>query len=264
MEIPQMPHTEDAFIHWLAEVRKLRAFLENVFHRSIDDDRIEKSIRESNVFRRLVIEIYSYASHIPPYTELSEINQCLSLATAASGEEAHKILGVIIEKLAHRRKEGLSIAPEKAPRVMLTGCPVGGDAEKVLRIIEETGAVIVIQESCSGIKPYLNQVEEHTGGPLQAIARHYLKIPCSVMTPNTQRFTVIDMLIERFRPDAVIDVVLRGCHTYNVESYRIGEYITGTHGLPFLKIETDFSLEGTGQLRTRIEALLEMVLQRTP
>jgi benzoyl-CoA reductase/2-hydroxyglutaryl-CoA dehydratase subunit BcrC/BadD/HgdB len=264
METPQMPHTEDAFVHWLAEVKKLRGFLENIFHLTIDDDRIEKEIRESNILRNLVLEIYSFASHIPPYTELSEINQVTALASIASGEEAQLILRGIIEKLAHRRQEGLSIADEKAPRVMLTGCPIGGDAEKVLRVIEEIGAVIVVQESCSGIKPYLNPVEEQTGDPIKAIARHYLKIPCSVMTPNTQRFKVIDMLIERFSPDAVIDVILSGCHTYNTESYRIGEHVTGRHGLPFVKIETDYSPEGTGQLRTRIEALLEMVIQRKP
>ncbi|RMD57973.1 MAG: 2-hydroxyacyl-CoA dehydratase, partial [Nitrospirae bacterium] len=30
-------------------------------------------------------------------------------------------------------------------------------------------------------------------------------------------------------------------------------------GLPFLKIETDYSLEDMGQLRTRIEAFIEML-----
>jgi benzoyl-CoA reductase/2-hydroxyglutaryl-CoA dehydratase subunit BcrC/BadD/HgdB len=108
------------------------------------------------------------------------------------------------------------------------------------------------------MKPYGAFIEEGTGDPLRAIAARYLKIPCSCMTPNNRRLTEIDRLVEKFRPDAVIDMVLMGCHGYNVESYKVGEHVQETHGLPFLSIVTDYSSGDVGQLRTRIGALLEM------
>ena len=41
---------------------------------------------------------------------------------------------------------------------MVTGCPVGGDAEKVFTIIEEAGGVIVALDACSGFKPCIVSV----------------------------------------------------------------------------------------------------------
>ncbi len=60
-----------------------------------------------------------------------------------------------------------------------------------------------------------------------------------------------------FKPDAVVDVVLQACHSFNIESYKVGEHVQKNHNLPFLKIVTDFSQSDVGQIRTRVEALLE-------
>jgi benzoyl-CoA reductase/2-hydroxyglutaryl-CoA dehydratase subunit BcrC/BadD/HgdB len=134
---------------------------------------------------------------------------------------------------------------------------VGGDSLKVLNIIEEAGGVIVALDSCSGMKPYGDMIEEGTGDPLRALAARYLKIPCSCMTPNNRRLTELDTLVDRFRPDAVVDVVLHACHSYNVESIKVGQHVREKHALPFLKIVTDYSPSDIGQIRTRVEALLE-------
>jgi benzoyl-CoA reductase/2-hydroxyglutaryl-CoA dehydratase subunit BcrC/BadD/HgdB len=99
--------------------------------------------------------------------------------------------------------------------------------------------------------------EENTSDPVRALAEKYLKIPCACMTPNNRRLSEMDKLIERFKPDAVIDFVLYACHTYNVESHKVGEHIKSRHNLPFLKIVTDYSTGDIEQIRTRVEALLE-------
>jgi benzoyl-CoA reductase/2-hydroxyglutaryl-CoA dehydratase subunit BcrC/BadD/HgdB len=100
-------------------------------------------------------------------------------------------------------------------------------------------------------------IKEDTKDPARALAERYLKIPCSCMTPNTRRLTEMTRIIDKFKPDAVIDVVLQACHSYNIESHRVGEHVQKNHGLPFLKIVTDFSQSDVGQIRTRVEALLE-------
>ncbi|MBA3035500.1 MAG: 2-hydroxyacyl-CoA dehydratase, partial [Desulfobacterium sp.] len=78
-------------------------------------------------------------------------------------------------------------------------------------------------------------------------------------TPNTKRLEDLSVLIEKFKPDVVIDFVLQACHSYNVESYKVGNHVTNNHLLPFLKIETDYSDGDIGQLKTRIEALFESI-----
>ncbi len=70
---------------------------------------------------------------------------------------------------------------------------------------------------------------------------------------------MLDAMIARFRPDVVVDVVLHACHAYNIESLKILDHVKDRHGLPGLKIETDYSNGDMEQIRTRIEALLECV-----
>ena len=66
-------------------------------------------------------------------------------------------------------------------------------------------------------------------------------------------------IIEKYKPDVVIDVVLHACHSYNVESFKVKRHVEGKHKIPVMKIETDSSQSDVGGLRTRIEALLETV-----
>ena len=83
-----------------------------------------------------------------------------------------------------------------APRVLLTGCPIGKGSEKVLRIIEECGGAVVCMENCTGVKGLDLLVDEEEEDPFLALARRYLQIPCSCITPNTGRLALLDRLIE--------------------------------------------------------------------
>ncbi len=142
---------------------------------------------------------------------------------------------------------------------MVTGCPVGGDALKIFKIIEELGGVVTVLDACTGMKAFMDEIEENTGDPVGAIAERYLRIPCSCMTPNERRLSEMDKVIEKFKPDAVIDFVLHACHAYSIESYKVGEHVKSRHNIPFLKIITDYSDGDTEQITTRVQALLESI-----
>ena len=141
---------------------------------------------------------------------------------------------------------------------MLTGCPTGHGSEKVIEVIEECGGVVVVQETCSGVKP-LGEMVAESGDPLENIARKYFNLPCSCMTPNRGRTELIQKLAHEYRVDAVVDLVWQACHTYNVESYFIDRFCRETLNLPYLKIETDYSPSDREQLKVRIGTLLEIV-----
>lgn len=47
-------------------------------------------------------------------------------------------------------------------------------------------------------------------------------------------------------------------HTYNVESHLVTEALA-KEGIPCLVIESDYSPEDTGQIKTRVEAFLESI-----
>ena len=180
------------------------------------------------------------------------------LASPLSGKEVNQILKDKIATLKDRVDNGIYIGKKNAPRILVTGSPLGGDASKIYKIIESEGGVVVAIDSCMGLKTFTGEIKENTGDPLGAVAKRYLDIPCSCMTPNNRRLDEITKLIEKFKPDAVIDVILQACHSYNIESIKVEKHVREKHSIPFLKIVTDYSAEDSGQLATRIGALIEM------
>ncbi|MDY6968146.1 MAG: 2-hydroxyacyl-CoA dehydratase family protein, partial [Spirochaetota bacterium] len=137
--------------------------------------------------------------------------------------------------------------------------PTAGDASKVFKIIEESGGVIVAIDSCVGLKPFAEYIAEGTSDPIRAIAERYLKIPCACMTPNERRLSETDKLIDKYKPDVVIDIVLQACHGYNVESNKVRRHIEKNYNLPFMRLVTDYSQSDIGQIKTRVEGLFESV-----
>jgi benzoyl-CoA reductase/2-hydroxyglutaryl-CoA dehydratase subunit BcrC/BadD/HgdB len=164
----------------------------------------------------------------------------------------------MIDMIRERVATGETAFPRGAKRIVVTGVPTGIGSEKVIQIIEECGAAVVYMETCSGMKPYVQLVAEDKP-PLEAIAEKYLRIPCSCMSPNPIRLEQYKEIMEEYRPDGVVDIIWQGCHTYNVESRVLKKHLQDTYSLPFLRIETDYSQGDREQIRTRVQAFIEML-----
>ncbi len=146
-------------------------------------------------------------------------------------------------------------------RVMVAGCPSVMGNWKLHHIIETSGAVVVCDESCTGTRYFEHLVKENDGTAdemIDSIADRYFRIDCSCFTPNDERIDHVAELAKECGADAVIQYVLQYCHTYHVEAIRIAGALK-TIGIPSIAIETDYGDEDEGQMRTRIEALLESV-----
>jgi len=256
LELTQKPNEETAFRHWLSEVEKLKEYIEERLQVEITDEKLKKAVKLMNEER----------------TTLKELQECLKVhPVPMSGYDMSLVFGRVVDReiyMSHVREllselkdmiqKGEFVGQKDTKRIMLTGCPTGLGADKVIKITEECGAVIVCRESCTGIKSVDMLVDEGKP-PLEAIAERYFQLPCSCMTPNEGRLELIDRLVEKFNVDGVIDLTWQACHTYNIESYLITEHLENKHNLPMLHIETDYSESDVEQLRVRIEAFLEML-----
>ena len=259
MDLPQLPDDAEALDQWTAMIRKLQHFLERSLGRNASDDLIEAAIKHSNKKNRMMRDIFDFAALRPPVLSWKEMYDIGFLALISTGEEVIPLIETLLKKLEKRAADGVYFGRPDSPRVLITGCPVGGDATKIFKVVEDAGGVVVAPDACTGMKAFMGDIEENTPDPVKAMAAGYLKIPCACMTPNERRLRALSEMIEQLKPDAVIDFVLQACHAYNVESYKIGKHVTENHGLPFLKVESDYSDGDTGQLRTRVEALFETI-----
>ena len=259
MDLPQLPDEKEALNNWTVMITKLKSFLEKTFNVKASNDDIEKAIKENNKKNELVKKILEFSALPNPVMSWAEMHDVIFLSTPGRGNTINSELEKVIAGLEDRVKQGYIYGSKGAPRILITGCPTAGDAAKVYKIIEESGAVIVGIDSCVGLKPFAEKVVEDTAEPLRAIAERYLKIPCACMTPNNRRLEELDKLIDFYKPDAVVDIVLQACHGYNVESHKTGRHVMEKRKIPFLKIVTDYSQGDAGQIKTRIEALLESI-----
>ncbi|HEX2972795.1 MAG TPA: 2-hydroxyacyl-CoA dehydratase family protein, partial [Tepidisphaeraceae bacterium] len=148
-------------------------------------------------------------------------------------------------------------------RVLMTGVPMAHGAERVLDIVEEAGGVVVAMENCTGLKPIIEDVDENATDPVRAIAEKYFHLPCSVMTRNTRRMDLLRELVREYRPACVIDLVWQACLTYDVEAGQVRQMVEQELGLPYLRIETDYSPSDSARIATRVEALFETVKGRS-
>jgi benzoyl-CoA reductase/2-hydroxyglutaryl-CoA dehydratase subunit BcrC/BadD/HgdB len=144
-------------------------------------------------------------------------------------------------------------------RVLLTGVPVVYGAERVVDIIEDRGGLVVCQENCTGLKPILDDVDETVSDPMAAIADKYFALHCSVMTKNDRRLDALRRLADEYRPQCVIELIWQACLTYDVESYFVRRLAEDELGIPYLRIETDYSPSDSERIAVRVEALYETV-----
>lgn len=262
MHIMQLPPTnkgEMAFAYWRNEMLLFKQRLEQEFGVEITEEKLREAIRNRNDERRLLKEFYGLGAMEPPTMTGLQLLQVLygssfKLDRAVQKQE----LAALTARLRKEYEEGARPVSDKAPRILVTGCPIGGATEKIVRIIEESGGVVVCFESCSGAKGNDELVDE-TIDPIDALTAKYLNTACSCMSPNDNRLVLLSKLMEQYRVAGVIDVVLQACHTYNVETHRVKKFVNGEKGIPYMSLETDYSQSDMGQLKTRISAFIEML-----
>lgn len=258
MHLPQSQEAPLALEMWRESIFRAKDFIEEHLQTNITEESLREAIRERNRVRKALLELYEVATMVPSPVSGYELSSIVEAADFHFTDD--DLTTYILEKAKEFRERYVPQDPKKPrkKRIMVTGCPIGGAREKVLRVIEELGADVVAFDSCSGPRTQQVLVDEEKD-PYTAIAEKYLAINCSVMSPNDGRFADMKKMAEKYQVDGVIEMVLHACHTFAVEAHRTNEFVTCELELPYTYIETDYSMGDAGQIRTRIGAFLEML-----
>ncbi len=261
MQLPYSKGDGAALELWIAEIRRLRERMEREFHTKIQDEEIWQAIELVERERRALKALCDLNKLDPPPLRGLELLSVLwSKSFSADMHEINRMLEELEAAYQERIEEGTLNVPAvpARPRVLLTGCPVGMGSEKVIRLMEELGGVVVAMENCTGYKTLELQVEKKYDDPVVALAHKYIQIPCSCMSPNEYRFELLGRMMEEFKVQAVVDLTWQACHTYNIEAAAV-QRLVKARGVPYLHLESDYSSSDLGNLRVRLGALLEMV-----
>jgi len=262
VHVMKLPHSyldENDKGYWLSEVEKLKTVLETTLDAKITDEGLVQAIRVLNEERLLMQELAGLMKADPVPVSGQDLLKLMwgrnfVFDRVQFAEQMKEMISDVKETVA----SGTGAFPKGAKRVIVTGVPTGVGAEKVIRIIEECGAAVVYIENCAGMKQFVTLVDE-TKPPMEAIAEKYLNTPCSCMSPNPRRMEYLGQLVEDYQADGIVDIVWQGCHTYNVESRILKDYLQKHNNTQFLHIETDYSQGDSEQIKTRVQAFLEMM-----
>ena len=253
--VMQLPQSQDerGRKFWRESCLELKRKLEEKFGTVITDEAVTE-----NSVRRALQRFYGVMKHDPaPITGLELFRVLYGSTFKLDRSSLADELNALTDKIEAEYAAGKRL--DKKPRILITGCPMGGATEKVIEAIENNGGAVVTYENCSGAKAIEREVKEDTDDIYGAIADRYLGIGCSVMTPNNNRFKLLDEMIDEYKVDGVVEMVLQACHTYSVESKSVRRFVTHDKEIPYIYIETDYSKTDVGQLNTRLAAFVEML-----
>lgn len=259
LHLMHLPHTQEGVAslqYWMHGLKSLETFLSACSGVTVSPEALHEQIVMQNAIRRELYRLAVLAADDRSPLAAGEMLAVQESKSFSVFPEAYLARLVDLRRGLEGYLEQPDLPVSAGLRILLTGCPVGKGSEKTVTITGELGARVVCMENCSGLKGMTLAVDE-TGDPYEAIARRYLKIPCSCMTPNPHRLESIRDMADTFRVDAVMDLTWLGCHTYNAESTILKRFVEEELRLPFLHVETDYSGSDTEQLRTRIEAFIE-------
>ena len=258
--VMQLPHSKNNFsmVLWKNELVELIKKLEEKFDVKITEDKIKEAIKLCNKERKAMKEFFNLAKLNPSPINGADMHEALYSSNFKFDRELYiNEIKSLTNSLKEKYDKGETPFKKGTPRILITGCPTGGLVDKIVKQLEEAGSSVVCFENCVGTKNFEMLVDEDKE-PVDAIAERYLNIPCSIMTPNDDRMNRIKEYIKDYNVDGVVDVTLTACHTYAIETEKVRRAVEGC-GKSYLAIETNYSNSDSGQLKTRLEAFVEML-----
>jgi benzoyl-CoA reductase/2-hydroxyglutaryl-CoA dehydratase subunit BcrC/BadD/HgdB len=242
------------------ELRLFIKALEKWSGRKLDILKLREAIRLYNQRRKVLRELYELRRSDPPLVSGTEVTQVLVAGMGLPAAEHVELVKKFIAEAKERSKPEI----QKLPRIFLWGNEI--DDTAFINLIEESGAYVVMDDLCTGSRFFWDDVPE-TEDPLDGLVGRYLHIPCprsNIPKAETRRddlenrYGYIGRFVKEWNANGVIFYIVRYCDTCELEGPDLREYLNEMR-LPVLMIEDDYSTSTIGQLRTRVQAFLEMI-----
>ena len=260
LEVPQRKTAADRLL-WKSEVLRYKQLLEELTGNQITAEKLQAAVKTVNAKRRALQRLNALRQADPAPISGRDALLINQVAFYDDPIRFTASINALCDQIEERvgKKEG--VAPAGTPRLLLSGCPMAVPNWKLPYIVESSGAVIVGEESCIGSRNTRDLVSEEAATldeMIDALVDRYLKIDCACFTPNQERQDNVRAMVKDLQADGVIHYSLLFCQPYEHEAIKI-EKTLSQDGTPMLSIATDYSMEDVEQLKTRVEAFVEMI-----
>lgn len=253
--LPRQVDRSSARTYLLAELKRLKENLESFSGNIITEEKLIESITVYNENRRLLRRLFTLHEQYPTLISNRDLYTIVRASMIMAKEVHNHWLKQLLNELIGQSQNQIDIIDTKI-RVIISG-PVWEPPE-VMDIIEKRG-VVVGDDLLTGYRYFANNVNEEDN-PLEALAdRQLSRIPFAGFdcARNPRRQFLVNLAREK-KAHGVIFLHLKFCEPENYDYYD-NKLALEKAGIPNIRIETEVGSSSLEQVRTRIEAFLEMV-----
>jgi benzoyl-CoA reductase/2-hydroxyglutaryl-CoA dehydratase subunit BcrC/BadD/HgdB len=244
-----LKHDEAALNFYIDDIKEMIIQLEEKFNVNITNEKISEAIRLMNQIRNLLREISEYRQNLN--IKGSDFHALVKQVQQIDKNQALKVLESKLDELKSKNQKH-----DDFKNILFTGSDI--DDTEFIRFLEKIGFNIVADDIGIGFRYFSNIVDE-TEEPIKALAKFHLNKPLySTKFPSFKRFETINMLLEKYDIDGIINVANKFCepvlysHPYLTKKFKELE-------IPYLFVEMEYNRESYKQLATRFEAFAEII-----
>lgn len=254
--IPNEYDSDAALEYYTYQLTKLKEKLQVFTGHSITNESISSAIGLYNSMRKLLREISLMRRESPsPISTIDfiKLNHASFYADPSFMVEA-------LQHINNELKNNYHTSKVETPRLLLMGPNIVYGDYKIMELVDSAGGEIVIEEISEGIRNYWQTIS-NKGNPIESLARGYLtdRVPCAFMIHSAKkRLDFALKLIKDFNVSGVVWYELLGCETYDSESYFFARNFE-ERNIPLLILESDYGTSDIGQIKTRIDAFIEII-----
>jgi benzoyl-CoA reductase subunit C len=238
-----------------SELKSFKESIESWIGKKITEEDLIRGIQIMNKNRYLMKELYSLRKNEQVLLTGLEAMYIVVSSQVVDKVEHNKVLEKIIPELSSRNKIGKT----GDVRLMLIGSE--NDDIEFVKMVESLGAIIVVDDHCTGSRYFWNETVLDKEPPLRAIACRYIdRPPCpSKDWPERKRLKYITNLAKEYNVQGAIILQQKFCDPHELDIPAIISELKKI-GIPSLFLELDVTTP-IGQLKVRTEAFLEMLRQ---
>jgi len=241
--------SEEASEYFAEEVERFKNFMGDFAGKNVSEKDLRNAIDVYNENRRLLKKLYWLRrKESPPISGVEALEVVLSSMTTPKNLH-NQLLEKLLSEINEREEY-----PEGGVRLLVSGHIV--DDPDVLKVIEESGGIIVSDDLDSGSRYFWHLVDSEAK-PVEGISRRYTRIPSPYGSPIKDRINYLKTMVKAFQVEGIVFLTRKFCEPYLFDYVTLGQAVK-EEGIPSLYLEYEYPL-ARGALKTRVEAFVEML-----
>lgn len=250
-------YSENAVNYYAKQIKEklLKPMKEN-YGIDVSNEAIIKAVNERNEINAIMREIASLRKRTDIVITGTEMHILNLVVKTCPIEYITPLMKETLEELKTRKPDEEN---NYRARVVVVGSEI--DDYKFTELMEQNGALVVADRYCFGTLPGYEHIEMNDNDPVVSVARHYLKesLCPRFMSEDkkSQRRDLIKDLYEEYNAEGVLFQSQKFCDYWGYERALVSEIITNEYAIPSVCVELSYTVSGSGQLKTRIQAFVE-------